>query len=440
MKSVFALEEVLGTNWLNKIGIVLIVLAVAYFGIKELGHLGPLGKVVLSYAISLGLLVGGIYLEKLARYRVFSYAFIGGGWALLFWTTYALNHVEAMRVMDSVAADLILMFLVAMAMVAHTLRYRSQVVTGMAFLLAYWTVSLSNDNVYSLTAGAILAVALVAIILRMEWFQLEVFGVLSSYASHIYWLYRILGPGGAQGHAFPDYHASTVILLFYWITYRISYVVRKPKSPSSEHTSTVAAILNTLLLLGAMKFQSVRPELAFYALLIIGAVEFSIGQLPLLKRRREAFIVLSVLGAALMIAAVPFRYSGNNVAILWLVGAEALLAAGLMVSEVVFRRLGLLTGLLVGLHLLGIDFQELMVARRASDTTVLGPGVMFALCASVFYLNALFVGKRWARFFVDAPDSPCSSPTPTSEPSQRQPRPGPCSPAIGPPLPSPASC
>ena len=374
MKSVFALEEVLGTNWLNKIGIVLIVLAVAYFGIKELGHLGPLGKVVLSYAISLGLLVGGIYLEKLARYRVFSYAFIGGGWALLFWTTYALNHVEAMRVMDSVAADLILMFLVAMAMVAHTLRYRSQVVTGMAFLLAYWTVSLSNDDVYSLTAGAILAVALVAIILRMEWFQLEVFGVLSSYASHIYWLYRILGPGGAQGHAFPDYHASTAILLFYWITYRISYVVRKPKSPRSEHTSTVAAIVNTLLLLGAMKFQSVRPELAFYALLIIGAVEFSIGQLPLLKRRREAFIVLSVLGAALMIAAVPFRYSGNNVAILWLVGAEALLAAGLMVSEVVFRRLGLLAGLLVGLHLLGIDFQELMVARRASDEHGPRPG------------------------------------------------------------------
>ena len=149
MKSVFALEEILGRNWLNKIGIVLIVLGVAYFGIKELGQLGPVGKVVLSYAISIGLLGGGIFLEKRDRYRVFSYPAIGGGWSLLFWTTYALNHVEAMRVLDSLSVDLILMLIVALAMVLHTLRYRSQVVTGIAFLLAYWTVGLSNDNVYS---------------------------------------------------------------------------------------------------------------------------------------------------------------------------------------------------------------------------------------------------------------------------------------------------
>src|SRR5207248_8122991 len=133
---------------------------------------------------------------------------------------------------------------------------------------------LSNDDVYSLSAGVILAVALVSIVIKMSWFELEAFGILSSYGNHVYWLYRLLGPEGAQGHAFPDYHASTGILLFYWITYRISYIIRKTKSPSEEHISTVAALLNTLLLLGAMKFQSVQPRLAFWALLIIGALEF----------------------------------------------------------------------------------------------------------------------------------------------------------------------
>jgi hypothetical protein len=406
MKSVFALEEVLGRNWLNKIGIVLIVLGVAYFGIKALGELGPWGKVGLSYAVSLVLLGGGIFLEKQERYRLFSYPSIGGGWALLFFTTYALNHVTAMRVVNSLSADLILMLIVALAMVLHTLRYRSQVVTGMAFLLGYWTVSLSNDDVYSLSAGAILAIALVAIVLKMGWFELEIFGILSSYANHIYWLYRLLGPSGAGGHSFAEYHPSTAILFFYWITYRVSYVVRKPKSPRDEHMSTVAALLNTLLLLGAMRFQSVRPELAFIALLIIGAVEFTIGQLPLLKRRREAFIVLSVLGTALMVAAVPFQRSNNNPIILWLIGAEVFLAAGVVVSEVVFRRLGLFIGLLVGLHLVGIDFQQLMVARRMNDDVVLAVGVIFAVCAVVFYLNALFVGNGWEQFFDEVPDAP----------------------------------
>jgi hypothetical protein len=198
MKSVFALEEVLGRNWLNKIGIVLIVLGVAYFGIKELGELGPLGK---SRALVCGVPCASRrrHFSREARaLPLFSYPSIGGGWALLFFTTYALNHVTAMRVLNSLSTDLILMLIVALAMVLHTLRYRSQVVTGMAFLLGYWTVSLSNDDVYSLSAGVILAISLVIIVLKMGWYELEIFGILSSYANHIYWLYRLLGPERRQ--------------------------------------------------------------------------------------------------------------------------------------------------------------------------------------------------------------------------------------------------
>jgi len=405
MKSVFALEETLGTNWLNKLGITILVLGLALFGIYELGQLGPAGKVGLSYVVSLALLAGGVFFERRERYRVLGHTLIGGGWALLFFTTYALNHVQAMRVMSSENADLICMLAVALVMVAHTLGYRSQLVTGLAFLLAYTTVSLSHDDVYSLSSGAILAIGLVSIVIKMGWFELEVFGILSSYLNHLYWLYRLLGPEGAHGHAFPEYHASTALLLFYWLIFRISYIVRKAKSLGAEHVSTAAALLNTLLLLGTMKFQSVQPELAFVALFIIGAMEFVLGQLPITRRRREAFIVLSVLGAALMITAVPFRYSGNNVAILWLIGGEALLVAGVLFSEVVFRRLGLFAGMLVGLHLAGIDFRQLMAVRQNSEELFLTAGVMFALCATVLYLNALLIGKWWRPFFVEVPDS-----------------------------------
>jgi Predicted membrane protein (DUF2339) len=405
MKSVLAFEEILGTNWLNRAGITLIVLGVASLGIYELGRLGSLGRVLLSFALAAVFLVGGVLLERRDRYRIFSYAPIGGGWGLLFWTTYALNHVHSMRIVSSETTDLILMLAVAAAMVAHTLHYRSQVVTGLAFLLAYGTVALSHDDVYSLASGVILAIALVSIVIRMGWFELEVFGILSGYLNHFYWLYRVLGPEGAHGRVFPEYHASTAILLFYWVTYRVSYIARKTKSSRAEHVSSAAALLNTLLLLATMKFQSVHPELAFWALLIIGAIEFSLAQLPIMRRRREAFVVLTVLGAALMVAAIPFRYSGNNVAILWLIGAEALLAAGVVAGEVVFRRLGLLVGLLVGLHLFKTDFPGLMSVRRSSEEMVLTAGIMFALCSVVFYLNAFVVGTRWARLFDDSPDA-----------------------------------
>ena len=292
-RSIFAIEETLGRNWLNKLGIALLVIGIASFGIYELGQVGPLGKVLASYGAAVGLLAGGIFLERRERYRILGHTLIGGGWALLFFTTYALYNVAAMRVLSSEVPDLVLMLIVATAMVVHTLRYRSQLVTGLSFLLGYSTVALSHDTVYSLSAGVVLAIGLVGIVLKMGWYELEVFGILSSFLNHLYWLYRILGAGGAQGHDFSDYHASTALLLFYWATFRFSYVVRKIKSSADENMSTIAALLNTLLLLGTMKFQSVHPELAFYALLAIGAIEFSIGQLPITKRRREAFVLVN---------------------------------------------------------------------------------------------------------------------------------------------------
>ena len=90
-----AMEEVLGTNWLNKLGIIILVLGVALFGIYELGELGPTGKVAMSYAVSVVLLGAGIYLERRERYLVLGRTCIGGGWALLFFTSYALNHVAS---------------------------------------------------------------------------------------------------------------------------------------------------------------------------------------------------------------------------------------------------------------------------------------------------------------------------------------------------------
>src|SRR2546429_3021996 len=137
MKTVSAIEETLGTNWLNKLGIIILVVGVALFGIYELGALGPLGKVGISYLASAFLLVGGIYLEKNERYRLLGRTGIGGGWALFFFSTYAIYHVAAMHVVDSLSLDCILMLVVAIAMAAHTFRYRSQFVTCLAFLLGY---------------------------------------------------------------------------------------------------------------------------------------------------------------------------------------------------------------------------------------------------------------------------------------------------------------
>lgn len=411
MKRASSIEETLGANWLAKIGVVMLVIGVAYFGIQELRTMGPTGIALVSYVVSFVLLIGGIFVEKNESYQLLGKLGIGGGWAVLFWTTYAIHNVRAMHVLDSLALDSILMLVVAIGMGVHTLRYRSQLVTGMAFLLGYTTVALSfsevqgyarlaangQSTVYGLAAGVVLSVGLVSIVLQMGWFELEVFGLLASYLNHLYWLYRILGVNGARGRDFPEYHTSLAMLFFYWLIFRISYVTRTIKNDFEERVSTVSAVLNSLLLLGLLRFQSVHPELGYLALFAIGTFELAFALLPVTRQRRRAFVLLSVLGSALILASAPSHYTGNPVAILWLVGAEVFLAAGIIFEEVVFRRLGLFTGLLVGIDLFGCNFHPLIVLRARSEAPDLLTGVLFALCAAVLYLNALYVAGRWEK-------------------------------------------
>ncbi len=395
------LEEMLGTNWLNKLGIVILVLGVAFFLAYRLKTLGPVGKVLVGFMVS-GLILGaGIWFERKERYRILARAGVGGGWALLFFTVYAMYHVSAARVLSSQALDLVLMLVAAAAMVAHTLRYRSQVVTGLAFLLAFLTVTISHSNVYSLSAGAMLAAALVIVVGRMQWFELELFGILASYLNHYLWLRPIIEPMQGKRHAFPEFVASAGILVLYWAIFRISYVFRQP-GEKQEHISTVAALLNTALLLALFKYQSVHPQWAFGALLAIGTIETLLGQLPITRRRRSAVIVLSTVGLILLIAAFPFRYSGTRLAVLWLFEAEALLLIGVWTKEVVFRRFGILATLLVSGQMISVEGARTF--GRRMDGADLRPdfalSIIFLMAAAVFYANTHWVLRKWANLFI----------------------------------------
>jgi uncharacterized membrane protein len=202
------IEETLGTNWLNKLGTVILVPGVAFFLAYQLKTLGPAGKILMGYFVGGVLLGAGIWFERWDRYRILARAGVGGGWALLFFTTYAMYHIPAAQVLRSQLTDLVLLLAVAAAMVWHTLRYRSQVVTGLAFLLAFLTVTVSHSNVYSLSAGAVG---------RMQWFELEIFGILASYLNHYLWLRPIIESMRGHRQPFPEFAASVGILSLYWL-------------------------------------------------------------------------------------------------------------------------------------------------------------------------------------------------------------------------------
>jgi uncharacterized membrane protein len=395
------LEETLGTNWLNKLGIVILVLGISFFLAYQLKTMGPAGKVLVGYVTS-GLLLGaGLWFERSERYRLLARAGMAGGWALLFFTTYAMYHVPATHVLSSQVTDLVLMMGVAIGMVWHTLRYRSQVLTGLAFFLAYLTVTISHVSVYSLSAGAVLALGLVGVALRMHWFELEICGIAASYLNHYLWLRPIIAPMQGHKHVFPEFGASAAILILYWLIYRVSYVLRMPEKPEQERISSFAALFNVSLLLLLLKYQSVHPEWAFWALLAIGSIETALAQLPISRRRRTAFFVLCTIGIVLLISAFPFRYSGARLSVLWLLQAEALLLIGIWTKEALFRRLGILAAGVAAGHMIALDAARIVGMRMDgayvhSDFRI---ALMFFVASISFYVDSHWLTRRWPDLF-----------------------------------------
>src|SRR5207249_5518591 len=117
------------------------------------------------------------------------------------------------------------------------------------FLLAFLTVPISHVSVYSLSAGVILAAGLVVIAGRMQWFELEIFGILASYMNHFLWLRPIIEPMHGHRHPFPEFAASAAILALYWVIFGISDVLRQPDDDRKVRVFSVAALLDLDLVL-----------------------------------------------------------------------------------------------------------------------------------------------------------------------------------------------
>lgn len=390
------LEDLLGANLFTKLGVILLVIGMTFLLMTQWHRFPPGIKISIGYLTAALMLLPGIYFEKRERWRILARAGIGGGWALAFFVTFAMHHIAASRIISSEALDLVLMLIVASAMVVHTLKYRSQVVTGLAFLLAFTTVTLSNVTAFSLLASVILALGLVGLVLRMRWYQLEVFGILATFLNHVYWLRPILARVGMH-HYFSLYAASSALLIFYWLLFRVSYFVRKIGGRSDEEVSTVAALLNAGLFLGIMSYQAVHPPHPFWFLFLVGAAELGFAQLPWARRRRAAFVLLTSLGAVLLATAFPYKFSGSNLSLIWLADAEAFFLVGILLREAVFRRLGMLAGLLTAAQMLVETTRQVNHLRDAAGAGIALPHLAWVCGAGALalYLNGQWAPRKW---------------------------------------------
>jgi hypothetical protein len=176
-------EALIGANWVNKIGVFVAVIGIALLLNYAYTQLGAAGRVSLSLGASFALLISGVVFERREKYRTFSYGLIGGGWAALYTTVYAMYAITAAKVLDNAFAATLLLLAVATGMIVHSLKYRSQTVTGLAYFLAFVTLAIAEVTTFGVLMLIPLAASLLYIASRNRWNRFAIFGLIATYVT-----------------------------------------------------------------------------------------------------------------------------------------------------------------------------------------------------------------------------------------------------------------
>jgi hypothetical protein len=178
------LESTIGGNWLSKLGVLMLLIGVALFLGFSITEMGPMGRILTGLATSLALLGAGGAAERKDNYRILGSALLGGGWAGLYFTAFAAHGVAASRVIENPGAGFLLLLAVATGMILHSLKYRNQTVTGLAYTAAFLTIAISSLTLFSAVASVPLLLSLLAVAWRFGWQPLAAAGALFAYAAY----------------------------------------------------------------------------------------------------------------------------------------------------------------------------------------------------------------------------------------------------------------
>ncbi|MBF0217884.1 MAG: DUF2339 domain-containing protein, partial [Candidatus Omnitrophica bacterium] len=227
------IEQMLGEKWFNKLGVFAVVIGVALLIGYSFKYLGPAAKIGIGYAFGLGLLGYGVFIEKKKDLSVFGRSLVAGGWAINYFTTFAMHHIPEVRLVASPVAGMALLVAVSAAAIAHIYRYRSEVATSFSYLLMFITLMITPVSLYTMSASILVAVSLIYFMYKMKWNSFAIYGMIMSYLSYVAFLAR----SPKVEIQFAHFAVITAYLGIYWLIFVIAGSLMKNDGEENEAIS-----------------------------------------------------------------------------------------------------------------------------------------------------------------------------------------------------------
>lgn len=326
------MEVRLGQKWLLIIGIVTMVFGVGYF-LKysfEQGWVGPAGRVSMAYVWGISFLLAGNQFRK--RYETFGLYMIGGGIAILYFSTFAAFQLYHLIGQSPAFAVMVLVTALACALAVV---YDSLWLSVLGLVGGFLTpvlLSTGQDNQIALmTYMTILNLGILGVAFYKKWDLLTIFGFIFTYMLYGAWYMAHYGP--------QKFWPAIIFLNVFYIIYSIApFAYQLFRRAEGQMESFILITPNSLIAFG-LGYAMVKAQYSQEWVSVISvsyAVIFLLMASYLMRRGMQdqaAFAALVAKAALFLIITVPLIFSRHWITIFWAAQALVLLWMGIHIGR-----------------------------------------------------------------------------------------------------------
>ena len=322
-------EMRLGTYWLVRIGAVLILTGLVFFGNLAYQNMGAAGKVALLYLASgLMLSAGAWWQRKTVKESLqnFAQVLFAGGLAAVYFTTYAAHHIPALRVIESAMLDgaLLLGWAGFIAWIAD--RRKSELLALFATGLAYYTSVITPVGEFTLYSNLVLTVTSVVFLVRNRWAGLSWASMIATYAAYAWWRFYHGGEGWRWATPDEGLGFGASFLFSYWLIFTVAAFLSKHENIAGNKRASFITFNNgaffSLFLLTMIQVQTGRFwqfSLGYGSALLVLA-ELSRRFLPTETVAKNTYLTQ---GLVLVTVGLISKFTGTQLALV--LGAESVI-------------------------------------------------------------------------------------------------------------------
>ena len=316
------LEKIIGESWINKIGILIVIIGVA-IGAKysiENELISPLTRIILGYMMGIGLLGFGIKLKP--KFEDYSAVLVSGSISIFYFITYfAYSFYDLIP--QALAFVMMLIFTVFAVFTA--IKYNRVVIAHIGLIGAYavpFLLSSGSGRVEILFSYMlIINLGILFISIKRDWKTLHYSAFFFTWLIYNSWFINKFIGSDLQGYEVLGLGFATAFFLIFYGVSLFNNIISKEKL---DLINVVLILLNSFIYFGfGYGIFNNHPTLDIYLglfTLLNAAIHFAVLYFIRAKKLADTPLFYSSLGMVFtfITIAIPIQLNGSWVTLLWI--------------------------------------------------------------------------------------------------------------------------